>query len=255
MNRLVIFFIILFASNNFAFTQAIVNAERFNTEKDSLVIAFSLQYSGTRGNVSTDRADIEPSFIYTGKKNDYKFLSSYGILFQGVNKILNNGFLHARHNYKFSNSLNSFVFGQAQFNDVLLLKKRLATGGGIRINAIKKDSLKLAFSLGLMYEDELIGSSNLPITEVLSTQFIRLTSMMSFKWILNKVVQIDNVVYVQPRITDLPDFRILNDISISFLLSKHLEFTVVSSYRFDSKPPSILKKYDANLSCGLVFSL
>lgn len=255
MIRLHVIFCLLLIVNTSGFSQAIVNAERFNTQKDSLVIALSLQYSGTRGNVTTDRADIEPSFIYTGKRNDYKFLSSYGILFQGANKILNNGFLHARHNYNFSNTIHSFVFGQAQFNDVLLLKKRLATGGGIRINTIKRDSLKLAFSIGLMYEDELIGNVNLPLNEVLSTQFVRLTSMLSFKWILNKVVQIDNVVYFQPHISDLPDFRILNDVSVSFLVSKHLEFTVVSSYRFDSKPPSILKKYDANLSCGLVFSL
>lgn len=231
--------------------QTIINAERFNQGVDSTHFGILLNYSGNRGNVAVDRVEVQPTAVFIGKKHDVKLLASYASLFQGVDKVLNSGFVHARHSYKLNPKFQTFVFSQAQYNEVLLLRQRIAAGGGFRFNVVRKDSLGLSAAVGVMYENELLDRAQLLATENWETNYIRSSTLLSFKWMLSDRVQLDNVVYFQPRLGEFSDYRILNDLSIKFQINSYFQFLLIGSYRYDSLPPLVLKKYDMNANVGL----
>jgi len=110
------------------YAQTIINAEKLNSVNDSLAFSVQVGYSGTRGNAITDQIDLAPSFLLVNKLNDFKLFGGYSVLSSDETSLLNSGFAHIRHNFKISNRLKTFEFYQIQFNEVLLLSKRVVFG-------------------------------------------------------------------------------------------------------------------------------
>lgn len=205
--------------------QTIINAERLNAD-DSLVFALSFMYSGTYGNSNTNNFDISPVFSRTGIKNDIKLFGGYNILSSESNAILNNGFLHARHNFKITKRLKTFEFYQIQFNEVLLLNKREAFGLGLRYSIVADSSVSFDMGLGAMRENEFLNPNTLPMNENLDTRYIRGTIVGNFEWSIKDAVKINNVFYYQPYLADVADFRFLNDFNLGVDLFKNLSILV-----------------------------
>jgi putative salt-induced outer membrane protein YdiY len=236
---------------NFGFSQTIINAERLIDGADSTIYAISASYNGTRGNSTTDQLDISPAFILLKKKNDYKLFGGYSVLSGSGKGILNSGFVHFRHNYKISGRIKTFEFYQLQFNDVLLLNKREIFGAGLRFSMIHKDSLDLDFELGLMKENEVLNKTKLLPDEDYLVKNYRITFVNSFKWIINKYVKLNNVIYYQPNVSNFRDYRILNDISLTTSLTGRIQLLTALTLRYDNKPPGTLQNLDSALSVGL----
>ena len=131
------------------------------------------------------------------------------------------------------------------------MKKRILLGAGLRYELVKKDSLKLGMELGLMREIENLNKNKLNINEPDVNKSYRITYVNSFKWSLNKSVAINNVLYYQPDITALSDFRVLNDFNLIVSLTKRIELITELNTRIDNKPPGTLKIMDNSLSFGL----
>ena len=184
------------------------------------------------------------------KQNEYKLFGDYSLLSESGNEILNSGFVHIRHNYKLSDRIKTFEFYQLQFNDVLLLEKREVFGAGLRFAVINKDSLKLNFGMGLMRESEILNKTTLKPGELSVTNYWRATSVVSFKWIVSKIVKIDNVIYFQPYLKDFNDYRLLNDFNMGVSITNHFELITSLTIRYDNKPPGSLKKMDSVISFG-----
>jgi len=234
-----------------SFSQTIINAEGLIDGKDSTILALSFSYSGTRGNSTTDQLSISPTMIFIANKNEYKILGGYGVLTQSGSKILNNGFVHLRHNYRFTSRLQSFEFYQVQFNDVLLLDKREVFGGGLRYALLNKDSLSYSINMGLMREHEVLNTLRLEPGEVYETRYFRGTFISSLKVIINKSLRLDNVTYYQPYLQDFSDYRLLNELTITSSINDHLKILATLSTRYDSKPPSALRGLDNIVSLGI----
>jgi putative salt-induced outer membrane protein YdiY len=231
--------------------QTIINAERLIEVSDSTIYALTLSYNGTRGNSSTNQWDIAPAIILLRKKNEFKFFGGYGLLSDSEKEILNGGFVHFRHNYKLSNRLKTFEFYQLQFNKVLLLNRRQLYGAGLRYGVVAQDSLRLDMELGLMRETETLNAAKLLPGESDHIKDIRITYVNSLRWKLNKLVKINNVIYYQPSVKRLNDYRILNDFNLIVSLTDHLELITALSTRYDNKPPGTLKYLDNSLTLGL----
>lgn len=231
--------------------QTIINTEKLNAQGDSLAFSVQLDYSGTRGNAVTDQLDFAPSFVKIGIKNDFKVFGGYSVLSAEDDAVLNSAFGHVRHNYKIGERLKTFEYYQLQFNEVLLLTKREIYGGGLRYSIINKDSLGLDFGGGLMYENEYLNKVTLLPDETSTTHFLRASFICSFHVEVKKGIQINNVVYYQPYMKDFTDFRLLNDFSLMFTLTKRLSFSSSLTVRFDSKPPSSLEDFDSAVNIGI----
>jgi len=246
--KIILFLLFLGGVGN---AQTIINAESIINEVDSTFFALTLTYNGTKGNANTEQLNSAPTIVLLRKKNEYKFLGGYSLLSDSGTGILKSGFIHFRHNYKLSKKIKTFEFYQLQFNDVLLLNEREVFGGGLRFNIVKKDSLNFDIELGLMKEKEVLNKTNLLPNENATVNDFRITYVNSFKWKVNKTVSINNVLYYQPNIETFADYRILNDFILTVLLKKYLSFIVSVTTRYDSEPPSALKKTDNAISVGL----
>jgi len=236
---------------NLGYSQTIINAERLTNTAKTNIYSLAFSYSGKSGNLNTSELVISPTFILLKPKNEYRLFGGYSFQSYSGNAIQKSGFLHIRHNYKLANRLKTFEFFQIQNNDVLLLNKRILFGAGLRYELVQKDSLKLAMELGLMREIENLDKNALNINELDVSENYRITYVNSFKWILNKSIAINNVVYYQPNIIAFNDFRILNDFNLIVSLTKGIALITELNIRYDSKPPGTLKSIDNSLSFGL----
>lgn len=246
-------YILIFISSGYSssFSQTIINAERVGEPTDSAVYSIAFSYNGTRGNSNVDQLSLSPVIKLIRKKNDYKLFGGYSILSDLDNSILNNGYVHIRHNYKISKRLQTFEFYQIQFNEVLLLEKREAFGLGLKYGILEKDSLSLYGSLGIMHEFERLENSKLLLNEISVTNYYRGNGILTFNWLNSKFVSVHNVVYYQPRIYDFKDFRLLNEFNLVFKVTKHLDFLIEFITRFDSKPPVALREMDHIMNFGV----
>ena len=236
---------------SFGFSQTIINVERLIDGSDSTVYALALSYNGTQGNSVTTQLDISPAVIFLRKKNEYKIFGGYSFLSESVNTILKNGFMHIRHNYKLTERIKTFEFYQLQFNDELLLDKRLVFGAGLKYSMLTKDSLKFDISLGIMREQEVLNKIVLQPGEIAKTNYYRANYANCFKWIIGKNVKIDDILYYQPYLKDFSDFRLLNDFNLTVSITDHFELINSLTIRYDSQPPGSLKNFDSTLSLGL----
>lgn len=248
-------FILLLFLGNIASGQTIINAERLGNKVDSTVLALSFSYNGTRGNSKTDQLDFSPAIVVIKKRNEYKAFGGYGLLSQTDNIILNTGYIHIRHNFKISNAIRTFEFYQLQFNNVLLLDKRELIGAGLRFVIFDQDSLGISFNAGAMRELELLNETSLPANEILETIYYRATLTNSIRYQFNKILRLDNVVYYQPYLGDLSDYRLLNDLNLSFTINDYFKLIASLSTRYDSRPPSTLKTLDNIISFGINLKL
>jgi hypothetical protein len=247
--------ILLLVIGNIASSQTIINAERLGDKVDSTVLALSFSYNGTRGNSETDRLDLSPAIVIIKKKNEFKAFGGYGLLSQADNIILNTGYIHVRHNFKISNAIRTFEFYQLQFNNVLLLDKRELVGAGLRFVILDLDSLGISFNTGAMRELEVLDENSLPTDEILETRYYRATLTSSIRYQFNKILRLDNVVYYQPYLGDLSDYRLLNDLNLSFTINNYLNLIISLSTRYDSRPPSALETLDNIISFGINLKL
>ena len=236
-------------------SQTIINAERLTDGADSAIYSFAFSYNGTKGNSNTDQFDISPNVVLLREKNSYKLLGGYSLLSESRNKILNTGFVHIRHNFKFNERVKTFEFYQIQFNEILLLTKREVFGAGLRFSLFNYDSLKFDFGAGIMREEEVLNKTFLLTDELSETKYYRITCVNTLSWIISKIVKIHNVLYYQPYLKDFNDYRLLDDFNLIVSVNKHFDLITSLTMRYDSKPPGTLNYMDNVISIGINFKL
>lgn len=227
--------------------QGVINAEQYLNSKDSLIVAANFTYHGTRGNATSDKVKISPTFLLKQKYHQYKLFGNYSRLSGGGNRFLNSGFIHFRHNYLFHKRVKTFAFAQTQFNEVLLLEERNVFGAGLRFSLFQRDSLKSSLGLGIMNEYERLNETSLISGEVFETNFIRTAFVHSFSYTL-KNISFSNVLYYQANVLDVLDIRLLSESMIRMKLNAKFDFLVEHTIRYDSRPPSNLVNSDTDFN-------
>mgnify|MGYP006075161833 FL=1 len=260
MKNIIIFFTLLFCSI-VSSGQSIVNTEKLFTNNDEgLGVSAELSGSSISGNASVLLMEYSLNFSYKNENHYLRFLSGGENIYQDNDEVSNSLFTQLRYNYFINKKSRFFAFSQIQSNAILLLERRLLLGAGYRTNliGIRKDSTRrfnLDFSAGVMQEEELLNSINLPSSEKDYTNYTRaIFSLVGIIDIKDKFTLV-NTTYFQQYIKNFDDFRLLNETNFMFKINKWLSFSIDIEYRFDSEPPSILKDRDFNSNLGLVFNL
>ena len=240
--------ILLFSVSGYS--QTIINAERFGSGVDSTVYALTFTYTGSRGNLNTDRLGAAPAFVMRRGANDLKLFGGYAFFRNAGNTIIHNGFIHLRHNYSITERLKTYEYYQIQFNERLLLTNRQVFGGGLRYKIVDKHNLYFNLGGGLMREYEQLNEEKLHPGEISETKYTRLGILSSFEVNIGNA-KFNNVLYYQPYLKDFRDFRCMSDMSLSFNIIEHFDFITTLTTRYDSQPPDDLVKFDNLLSVGI----
>jgi len=173
-------------------------------------------------------------------KNNHSIMSINGLNLTVINKNkpVNDGFQHFRYNYKFNNFIFSEAFIQGQYNHNTKIRARYIAGVGVllKIFETQRDSIQLYTGVHYMpeYEEELLGRIN---------RHHRMNSMISFGWPFKNKSKFEMVMYMQPDIAKLTDFRISTQLAYEIPLLKKLVFRISAALFYDSFPPEGLQTF------------
>ncbi len=229
-----------------------VNTEKLRSwEKGGTKAAFDFSLTNRTGNVDlllagsslrVQWAQLQPKTSSTAPDQILDLVYLIGDITLGLKKksiddtersrFKNAAFAHLRWTHMWSSWLGSEVFAQAQYNEFIKLSKRLLGGAGARFEVYESKHAEVVFGTGYMleYEDNDVE----PRTTVLAH---RSTSYLSLKLYLgDSKVTLVQTVYAQPRLTDLGDYRILNDSELVIKITGHLEVVAGVYLRYDSEP-------------------
>ncbi len=226
-----IIFLLVFSFSSFS---QIVNVEKKRKQKKgfqtTIGLDFNIKESGTRILELKNNIDIQ----YSNKAHNIILLNDIKLLSVDDGSLINNGFQHLRYNYtiKDSSFLTFELFGQHQYNEQKLLKKRIIAGGGPRFRILQNDNISWYFAPLVMYEYEQLSDS-------LNTEInlFRLDSYTNFRANLSKLVSFNLITYYQPDFGNFSDFRVSGETGIRFHINKYLSFGVNYAFDYDNDPP------------------
>jgi hypothetical protein len=236
-----------------------VNTEKFRkfSEKEGFIFNTGFRFGYSGGNSEYLTVDGTFRLDYNGNKNDAFIVANYDYKESSKSKITNKGFVHLRGIHNFSQKIALETFLQQEFNEFLLLADRNLVGAGGRFQLMdfmaEKDSLTRFTSnlgLGLMYEHEVYEIGEGDKTTVIKNP-VRITSYLTLDWAINERINAWGVIYFQPHITSIHNFRTVAETGMEIWLLSRLYFTIDMSYRYNNEPIGDVTNYDIVIKNGL----
>ena len=143
---------------------------------------------------------------------------------------------HARYNRVLSEAWCWEVYVQYEFNEFLLLDRRLLSGTGPRLQLIKGKHGASQIGTSAMFEEERLNAENIAQTDSAQTIALRSSSYLTATLKGDDWKHV-TTVYFQPRLGDLEDYRMVGEASFVFKLNKTFALTIDGRIRHDSRPP------------------
>jgi hypothetical protein len=106
-----------------------------------------------------------------------------------------------------------------------------------------------------MYEMEKLNRADPTNNGKTDQSAYRMANIISIVYQLKSYVSLINALYFQPDISDFNDFRMLNELSILFSITRYLKLDISSVWRHDSQPPVDLEKNDVSIHMGIVLTI
>ena len=166
----------------------------------------------------------------------------------GRDIILNRGFGHLRFTKSIISNLDIELFFQAGFNDFILIKDRKLFGSGIRRKIVQNETLKSFLGIGFMQEKEIYD-----LKQNFEQLLLRQTSYSTILYQISEDIYLNNILYFQPSINDINDFRLLLENEIQFKINNAFRINVNINYRFDNDPHGDSKKSYFQINNGFEF--
>ncbi len=187
---------------------------------------------------------------YLAGKNRYLILNDVSIISAAGSDLVNNGFVHLRHNYKWKldSPFTTELFEQAQYNSVQKIKFRNLTGGGLRMKVLGNDTINLNLGVAAMVEYE-------QTSDLIEELNFRGSNYMSFNWKVSSRVDFKTIWYYQPKFVDWSDYRISGETALSIGITTKLSLLTVFDMLYDSRPPAEVPNSIVSLKNGLRIKL
>ena len=192
-------------------------------------------------------------------RSDYLTKTYHGFVFGSLQQgrkddvfFVNKGMAHARVIRSLMQHVLLESFVQKQFNESILLNDRNLAGGGVRF-ALHPPSSKfnLYLGIGAMWEHERINDKD--IGEI-TTHAIRSTNYINWTGQLDERITTSATGYYQVHTRRLHDYRVLFEGSLTFQLTTKLAFPLRVNIRYDSEPPTGIRKHDVEIFNGLRYT-
>jgi hypothetical protein len=254
MKRLVLALILVMPSPLWG--QAILNVERLQRQDVSgahgeMTARFALK----SGNTDILQAGGDLGAGLLTERHWLRFFTGMERLRQGGKDVLDNRYAHIRYSYRFAPRLSSFHFLQFQTNQNLLLRRRWLLGSGLRHRALDGRVGRLDLGSGLMMEVEQLARGKLEPGEDPRTETLRMANFVVGSGDLGEGSRWTMVVYYQPDVTRLVDYRLLGEMGLSAQVTGALSMDTSLDWRHDSRAPAGLKRNDMGIRMGFTIRL
>ena len=192
-------------------------------------------------------------------RSDYLTETYHGFVFGSLQQgrksgafFINKGMAHARIIRGLTQHVLVESFVQKQFNESILLNDRNLVGGGVRFASHPKDSkFNLYLGVGAMWEHERVNDKE---RGNITTRIVRSTNYINWTGQLDERITTSATGYYQVYVRRFQDYRVLFQGSITFRLTTKLAFPLRVNFRYDSEPPTGIRKHDVEIFNGLRYT-
>jgi hypothetical protein len=165
---------------------------------------------------------------------------------------VNKGFVHLRGGRDLSERVMWEAFVQHEYDRLARLTARSLVGTGPRFTLVRRGKTAVHLGVAYMFErekvDVLPGSGE---PEVQRNH--RISSYLAVTVGEGERVSFGNTVYVQPRIGEVDDVRVLDEAGVKVGLIGSLSLNVAFTVRYDGDPPGGVKYLDTALTNRLAW--
>lgn len=205
------------------------------------------------GNTDFVRIGVEGRLYIVEDSTTTLLVGNGGLGFLGTSRFSSSGLFHYRRTYESVQWISPEWYAQVNYDRSRSLRFRTVVGGGIRSPVVRGDWGHVGAGTGFMFEDERLA---LPDTAEHPdhTTVIRSSSYGNFTVEFERGMVITSTTYLQPKVGNPKDIRILEDLVFSTPVTDRLALAVSFDLRYDSVPPDGLAALDTRLRTGLTLT-
>jgi hypothetical protein len=219
--------------------------KRIQTDSTGLSGIIGVSLSAARFTQSFISIDVSGQMQWQTENNIYLLVGDFQMVNAGGENFNNSGFGHFRYNRKLSPLIRAEFFSQIQYNSVTKITKRILNGIGIRLKLSSSQTIKSYCGLAIMNEYEQLSDP------IIINKNNRLSSYFTLTLEPVENMSLRNTTYIQPKLDNFEDYRLSNNTSLNFVITKELKFTTTFSFLYDSRPPIDIPTVNYQLKNGL----
>ncbi len=147
------------------------------------------------------------------------------------------------------------AFAQHEFDQFRRLSLRTLVGTGPALQIVNEPTVALLAGASYMYEYERLDHRDGVSDSGARYDEHRLNLYLTGREKLVENVAFVHTLYVQPRIDEASNYRLLGEASLEVALSKRFAITNGFVVDYDSRPPQGVTSWDTSLRVGLVITI
>lgn len=155
-------------------------------------------------------------------------------------------FAHLRYNYELTSWLWMEAFAQAQSDQFQRLKLRNLFGIGPRFGLFQDKDLRVFTGASLMFEREILNIDQAAL-DAREVRVFRGSLYGAINYLPDDRIELSATAYLQPQVARVADVRVLLETAASFKLTKRFTAGISAILRYDSEPPTSVKRADFEL--------
>ena len=229
-----------------------INIERLRLEGDeqglngSATVAMTFQ----TGNAEKRRGDGKVRLDLLLPESHSFLILSGDFDWTAGSSVSNKGLAHVRHIHQPGARVSPEAFGQINYDKSRSLDLRALVGAGARVVLTEKDRGRASLGLAYMFEQEELG---LPpgSTHPHETSHHRASSFLALSFEPRPGLALASTSYVQPRLDDFSDVRVLSQSQLAVQLLGPLSMDVTLNLAYDADPPGETESLDVALRTGI----
>lgn len=232
-----------------------VNVEALRPDDPPMGVSGSLSGDLTvqTGNTDFVQIGVEGRRYRVTESSTTLMVGHGGIGFLGRNRFASSGLFHYRRSYGVNDWIAPEWYGQVNYDRSRSLSFRTVAGGGVRTAGVSGEWGHVGGGTGLILEHERLS---LPDTAVHSrhTTVIRSSTFVTLRVVTGDDLVVTSTTYVQPKVNEPADARVLEDLALATPVTERLALTVAFDLRYDSRPPDDVASLDTRLRTGLTLT-
>lgn len=253
MSRSLVLFVVLGAAARPSLPLvAQVNIERFRRAQGAAgwAAASTVDVSLRAGNEELFLIGIGGRLDHVGATTRSLILASGDLGWERGRRFSNRGLLHLRRAFRIPSAVYPEAFGQIDYDRARALAFRALVGAGPRAELVRGRGAGLSVGTAYMLEHERL---DLPAAarHPRRTTHHRWSTYLAASFGSGEPLAAGLTAYVQPRLDDFGDVRLLADGAVAARAGGPASLTLAIALRYDSRPPDGTRSLDATLKRGV----